>query len=65
MSNLYNFLAPSDDQLARLRAIQAENQKIADQTGMDPKRIVCDVWLRRSSRRYIRQTWALHDLPLE
>jgi len=34
MSNLYNFLAPSDDQLARLRAIQAENQKIADQTGM-------------------------------
>ncbi len=35
MSNLYNFLAPSDDQLARLRAIQAENQKIADQTGMD------------------------------
>ena len=34
MSNLYNFLAPSDDQLARLRAIQAENQKIADQTEM-------------------------------
>ena len=34
MSNMYDFLAPSEEQLARLRAIQAENQKIADQTGM-------------------------------
>ena len=34
MSNLYDFLAPNEEQLARLRAIQAENQKIADQTGM-------------------------------
>jgi len=34
MSNFYDFLAPSEAQLARLRAIQAENQKIADQTGM-------------------------------
>ena len=31
---MYDFLAPSEEQLARLRAIQAENQKIADQTGM-------------------------------
>ncbi len=35
MSNLYNFLAPSDDQLARLRAITSRESKIADQTGMD------------------------------
>mgnify|MGYP003113526991 CR=1 FL=1 len=34
MSKMYDFLAPSQEQLARLRAIQAENQKIADQTGM-------------------------------
>jgi hypothetical protein len=34
MSNFYDFLAPSEAQLARLRAIQTENQKIADQTGM-------------------------------
>ena len=34
MSNLYDFLAPNEEQLARLRATQAENQKIADQTGM-------------------------------
>jgi len=34
MSNFYDFLAPSEEQLARLRATQAENQKIADQTGM-------------------------------
>ena len=39
MSNLYDFLAPNEQQLARLRAIQAENQKIADETGMELKEL--------------------------
>lgn len=34
MSNMYDFLAPSEEQLERLRAIQAENQKIADRMKM-------------------------------
>jgi len=39
VSSVYNFLAPSDEAMADLQAVQKRNQEIADQTGMPLKRL--------------------------
>ena len=39
VSSFYNFLTPSDEAMADLKAVQQRNQEIADQTGMPLKRL--------------------------